>query len=315
MAARARAGIRCLLASVAISMAVPGLARSDPAMYTGAVHLQLWQRPIPYGASLNGPGLVNSPAGDLVSLAGSGPAAFALPSGQLTLMTSLYDPSPTNPSLDFRSTKFSGTNDAGSFFGGGAPGPPGFAPLSLVPASQFGVSFSGEPNRFGGVMKLLGSFDWRGELASCSYCPYHTVLPLSPIGGPFGGSATAMTYVGGTAGPPTFVTAKVWGFPWDTGTVAGVAAVAGTVSPTLTSAMGTDLRSASGLGTLQLVTPFLVSVTSRPPFCGGCENRWFYAGISHAELHFVPEPGVMTLLAAGLGALAVLFRWSQRREP
>jgi len=176
------------------------------------------------------------------------------------------------------------------------------------------VSFSGKPNRFGGVMKLLGSFDWRGELAGCSYCPYHTVIPLSPIGGPFGGTATSTTYVGGTAVPPTFVAATVWGFPWDTGTVNEVAAVAGTSSPTTTSAMGTDLRTASGLGTLQLVTPFLVRVKSQPPFCGGCENRWFYAGISRVELHFVPEPAANALLAAGLGALAVLFHRSKRRE-
>ena len=26
-----------------------------------------------------------------------------------------------------------------------------------------------------------------------------------------------MTFAGGTAAPPTFVTATVWGFPWDTG--------------------------------------------------------------------------------------------------
>ena len=164
-------------------------------------------------------------------------------------------------------------------------------------------------------MKLLGSFSWRGQLANCSYCYYYTVIPLSPIGGPSGGTATATTTIGGTAAAPTFVTATVWGFPWDTGAVSAVAAVVGTASSTTTSAMGADLRSPSGLGTLQLVTPFLVRVTSRPPDCGGCVNQWFYAGTAHAELHFVPEPAASILLTAGLGMLAVLYQRSKRREP
>lgn len=307
----ARAGTLYLLASVAICTAAPLLAQSDPALYTGSVHLRLWERQVPYGASLNGPGLGNAPSGDLVSLAGSGPAAFTLPLGQLSLTTSLVDSSPPYASLDSRSTRFSGVNDAGSFFGGGGPGPTGFKPLSSISAGQFGASFSGGPDRFGGVMKLLGRFDWRGELANCASCSYQTVIPLAPIGGPFGG--TAMAFVGGTAFPLTFVTVTVWGFPWDTGTVGAVAAVAGTYSSTTTSAMGTDLRTASGLGTLQLVSPFLVRVNSHPPGCGGCVNRWFYAGTARAEFHFVPETGATLLLASGLAGLAVLFRRSKRR--
>ncbi len=315
MVAGTRTRTLCLPAGVAICAGAPGLARSDPALYTGSVHLRLWERQVPYGASLNGPGLGHAPSGDLVGLAGSGPAAFTLPFGQLALTASLFDPSPPYASLGFRSTRFAGANDAGSFFGGGGPGSTVFTPVPSIPASQFGASFSGEPNRFGGVMKLLGRFDWRGELANCSFCSYHTVIPLSPIGGPFGGTATATTYVGGTASPPTLVTATVWGFPWDTGTVGAVAAVVGTASSSTTSAMGTDLRTASGLGTLQLVSPFLVRVKSRPPFCGGCVNQWFYAGTARAELHFVPEPAATALLAAGLVALAVLFHGSKRREP
>lgn len=315
MVPRARGSTLRLLVSLAICAGAPDLARSDPALYTGSVHLRLWERPVPYGALLSGPGLGNSPSGDLVSLAGNGPAAFTLPFGQLSLTTSLFDVSPPYASLDFRSTRFSGANDAGSFFGGGGPGSTGFTPLSSIPAGQFGVSFSAGPDRFGGVMRLLGSFNWRGELASCPYCSYYTLIPLSPIGGPFGGTATAMTYLGGTAAPPTFVTATVWGFPWGTGTVGAVAAVVGTASSTTTSAMGTDLRTASGLGTLQLVTPFVVRVKSQPPDCGGCVNQWFYAGTAGAELHFVPEPSATALLAVGLGGLALLFRWSRGREP
>lgn len=315
MAAKRFARASVLLAGVAIYLVLPGLAHAAPALYTGTIHLRLWGLEVPYGSLLDGPGLANSPSGNLVNLAGSGPAVFALPSGQLALTTSLFDPFPTPASLDFRSTKFSAVNDVGSFFGGGAPNATAFAPVPSIPGSQFGVSFSGEPNRFGGVMRLLGRFDWQGELgASCGLCPYRTVIPLTPIGGSFGGTATATAYVGGSLYEPTLVKATVWGFPWDTGTVGGFANVAPSASPTTTSSKGTDLRTASGLGTLQLVTPFLVRVNSQPPDCGGCVNHWFYAGTARAELRFVPEPGATALLAVGLSVLTVLYRGSKLRE-
>jgi hypothetical protein len=303
-----------LIAGVAICASLPGLARSAPALYTGSVHLRLWERPIPYGAALTGPGLSNSPAGSLVSISGSGPASFSLPAGQLSLKTSVFDASPPYTTLDSRGTTFSGANDGGSFFLGGGPGPAGFAPLPSISDGQFGVSFSGGPGRFGGVMKLLGNFKWRGEMANCTSCYFKTKIPLSPIGGSFGGSARATTYLGTSIYTPTIVTATVWGFPWDTGSVGAVAAVASTSSPTTTSAAGTDSRTPSGLGTLQLVTPFLVRIKSHPPDCGGCENRWYYAGTARAELRFVPEPGATALVAAGSGGMAVLFFFSKRRK-
>ena len=98
MAAGARVTTLCLLASVAICAGAPGLAWSAPALYTGSVHLRLWERPVPYGYSLSGPGLVNSTPGE-VSLAGTAPAAFTLPVGQLHLTTSLIDSSPPLTSL------------------------------------------------------------------------------------------------------------------------------------------------------------------------------------------------------------------------
>ena len=126
---------------------------------------------------------------------------------------------------------------------------------------------------------------------------------------------TLHIYDAGTAAGTDRGIGVVQDVDWDTGTVGAVAAVVGTGSPTTTYAMGTDLRTESGLGTLQLVTPFVVRVKSLPPFCGGCVNQWFYAGTASAELHFVPEPSATVLLAVGLGGLAVLSRWSRRREP
>jgi hypothetical protein len=303
-----------LLGAIAICTSIAGLAHSAPALYTGSIHLRLWERPIPYGTALTEPGLAGLPSGNSVSISGSGPAAFGLPAGQLSLTTSVFDTSPPYATLDSRRTTFSGANGVGSFFGSGAPAATGFAPVSAFPVSQFGVSFSGAPNRFGGVMKLLGNFKWRGEMASCTDCYFGTKIPLSPIGGSFGGTAKATTYLGTSIYTPTIVTATVWGFPWDTGSVGGVAAVAGTSSPTTTSAAGTDLRTPSGLGTLQLVTPFLVRIKSHPPDCGGCENRWYYAGTARAELHFIPEPAATALLLAGLAALAVIYCGSSQRQ-
>ena len=315
MATGIRSRTFCFLAGIAICVVAPCIARSGPALYTSEIQLRLWERQVPYGTSImNPPVMGNSPSGNLASLSGQGPAGFTLPAGQITLMTSLVDPSPAPASLDFRSTNFTGANAGGNFFDGGAPGVANFTPLPSIPAGQFGVTFSYKPNRFGGVMNLLGTFTWNGELAACAYCTYRTAIPLSPIGGPVGGTATAMAYLGGTAFPGTFVTATVWGFPWDTGMVSGIAAVAGTSSSSTTTAMGADSRTASGLGTLNLVTPFLVRVKSNPYDCGGCVNKWYYAGIADAQIQFVPEPTTGAVLAAGAGTLAILLRRLKRRK-
>jgi len=302
---------------IVICTGSPGVAWSGPALYTGSVELRLWGgRAVPYGALLSSPNMQNSPSGDLVSLFGTGPASFGLSAGQLTLQTSLLDFSPTPTSVDFRRTSFSGANGTGSFFVGGAPGAGGFAPLPAIPASQFGVAFAGLPNRFGGVMNLLGDFDWDGVLANCSNCTFRTDIPLTAIGGAFGGTAQATAYINPSLGSTTRVTATVWGFPWDTGTVGAVAAIPGrTYSATATSAVGADLRTPSGLGTLQLVSPVVVQVRSHPPFCGGCENKWYYAGIARAEFRFVPEPEAGVLLLSGAAALSLLSHFAKRRKP
>jgi hypothetical protein len=299
---------------VAIAASVPSLSRSDSALYRGDIQLRIWERNVPYGDTFSHPRIANALSGDSVNLTGMSPARFDLPAGQFGLSTSNFDTSPPQPSLLFLSTRFDGANDSASFFGGGAAGPAAFTPLPSIPASEFGVTL-GASQGFGGVMKLLGEFDWRGVLASgCTYCSYHTIVPLTPIGGPFGNTATAMAYVGGTAVPPTFVTATIWGFPWQTGDVNAVAAVDSTASQTNTAATGMDQRSASGLGTLQLVTPFLVRVKSTPAGCQNCTSHWYYAGSAKAELRFTPEAGASILLMSGLVGLIALVGRSRTRD-
>ena len=70
------------------------------------------------------------------------------------------------------------------------------------------------------------------------------------------------------------------------------------------SAMGSDTRTSQGDGKLQLVTPFVIrqrDSKSGDLFATG-------AGVAILSLHFVPEPSAIAQLAAGLAALAVLYR-------
>ena len=149
---------------------VPSVAWSGTTLYTGEIRIRMFGTQIPYGAYLSGPVMMNVPPGDPANLSGSAPAAVMLPGGALTLSTSLreYSITPYGTILA-RGTDFKATNDAGNFAQGGGPGSTVFAPLSGLPSSQFGVSFSGGGNTFGGTMRLLGSFNWRSSCTPASF--------------------------------------------------------------------------------------------------------------------------------------------------
>ncbi|MFB3118833.1 MAG: hypothetical protein ACE1ZP_08695, partial [Myxococcota bacterium] len=184
---------------------VPSVAWSGTTLYTGEIRIRMFGTQIPYGAYLSGPVMMNVPPGDPANLSGSAPAAVMLPGGALTLSTSLreYSITPFGTFLK-RGTDFMATNGPGRFAKGGGPGSTVFAPLSGLPSSQFGVSFSGGGNTFGGTMRLLGSFRWRAVCTPASFfCTGKSTFPLSPIGGSLGGSAVSMTWINGTAFPPT----------------------------------------------------------------------------------------------------------------
>jgi hypothetical protein len=301
-------------------------APAAPRLYSGSIRIVVsWGTAwgpysIPFGSTIGYPYMNNLPTGDTatVSGSGSGPAAIGLGPNQMTLQTSLFTRSPP-PSwyVTEALSTFSGGHAAGNFFENGAPGAASSAPVSGIPSSQFGVTFKGTPRRFGGTLALLGHFRtrWGGVYSpSSNYCAGFSIgypvdctiwgMPLSPIGGAFGGKASyrASLYPGSQT--PTFFDVTLWGFPWTTGTVT---ARATDYPATSLVYKGTDQRTPGGAGNIQLVTPFVVRYTeNRTPWTG------YQVGVAIADLQFVPEPGALLMLASGLTALAGLWRLSRR---
>ncbi len=322
-------GLRRILAIIsALSLAVflfpASSASAATSLYYGSIRIILSygassSYSIPFGGNISYPHMDNLPVGDLATVSGSGPAAIGLGANQLTLHTSLFTTSPP-PSWQVTEalSTFSGGHAAGSFFENGAPGAASSAPVSGVPASQFGVTFKGTPRRFGGTLALLGNHRtrWGGVFSPSShYCWDFSIgpgtdcsiwkQPLSPIGGAFGGVASDRASIWPNHSP-TFFDATVWGFPWSTGTVTARAPFGSLVFK------GTDQRTPAGAGNIQLVTPFVIRYTedrlASPPVTG------YQAGVAIVDLQFVPEPWALLMLASGLVALAGLFTHSRRAE-
>jgi len=181
--------------------------------------------------------------------------------------------------------------------------------VPTAPGSGFRVSFSGTPTQFGGTMRLLATSkeEWSVGVGG----NWKVEPDFGAVGGTFGGKRTVMDNIfQGTAGIRTFFTETVWGFPWTTGTVMATAPI-GTVfggSTATITAMGSDMRTSQGVGNLQLVTPFVIR--QRDSTSGALLGTG--AGVAILSLHFVPEPAAIAQLAAGLSALAFLYRLSRR---
>jgi hypothetical protein len=316
------------LASIAAALCAAGIvfaaesALAATHLYTGSVRIALSYSPsssysVPFGSSLQYPHMNNLPSGDIANVSGTAPAAIGLGANQITLQTSFESSSlPSSWGTSVAATSFSGGHAEGNFFAGGGPGAASSGPASGMPASQFGVTFKGTPERFGGTMALLGSSRVRWGAVSSPYsyrCDGCTILtrPLAPIGGAFGGMASEGTWINGTGAHPTQFDVTLWGFPWTTGTV--TARAPAPFAPNTVhsvTAKGSDQRTPNGEGNIQLVSPFVVRYSVQRTT--GTPGFVFQPGVAIANLHFVPEPAAMLMFAAGVVVLAGLAALSRR---
>ena len=174
------------------------------------------------------------------------------------------------------------------------------------------------PNKFGGVMRLLGSYGDNegyyyatGNTTSVYY--YNWLFHYLGQGGQptKAGVVTAgyeKTYraYGRTRvlGGATTSTANMTVFKWTTGTVTVTAR--GQSFPTVLQRKGYDKRNAKGSGAVQLVSPMLTRWT-------GAGTR-ATAAIGIMKLNFAPEPSEWMLLSSGISMLG-LMAWRRSRRP
>ena len=207
-------------------------------------------------------------------------------------------------------------NDAGILSKGGGDG--SFGPfVHNKKATKRSVQQKAGANKFGGVMRLLGSYgDNEGYYyaggATTSVFYYNWLFHYLGDGGQPGGppitAGVYTTYVayGHTRvlGGTTTSTAQVEVFKWTTGTVT-VTAKGGTF-PTVLQRKGYDKRNAAGSGAVQLVSPMLTKWTG-----AGTSAT---AAIGIMKLNFAPEPSEWMLLSSGISMLGLLA-WRRSRRP
>jgi hypothetical protein len=174
---------------------------------------------------------------------------------------------PTGPPIDGVFVALTG-HAAGSFVGGGEPGGGLGGPMTLDGAVKI--------TAYAGGVTLLA-------------------IPLSPVGQP-GGFVSSTGLGGGTL-------IRVYGTGWTTGSWTLMAPATtisgGTQTPTTATATGADLRTASGAGTLVLITPMFL----RSNLAGGDS-----LGFATLTLNYVPEPGSLLLVGGGMAGLALRGR-------
>ncbi len=203
-------------------------------------------------------------------------------------------------------------NQAGNFFGGGGPGSFTYHDGATSVAAKVTPTSA---NQFGGTMALLGHQTSRaGYFINGGL----SIIPSSPwlfqaVGGKGTGNNSTMAYTltaTGT-GMHTVLTGtfteyvRAMAFPWTT----GVAQVDAPQGPFVThmKRTGYDARTAGGIGNIQMVSPMLTHWTN--PSTG---SDYATGGIGVMKLKFVPEPGSMLLLGAGISLLGLVYRSTRR---
>jgi hypothetical protein len=166
----------------------------------------------------------------------------------------------------------------------------GHAPGSFTPSGGPGGGLGGAMAVTGGAIKYLGY----SGLATL------TVIPIRALGQPGG-------YV--TTRPPGGALFQFWGTGWTTG-VATVRVPANLPTPAYYitySATGADSRTASGAGTLNLISPLYI--WTNPTFT----PTGLIPTFASLTLNYVPEPG--TLLLVGVGIAGLALRGRKRHRP
>lgn len=200
-------------------------------------------------------------------------------------------------------------NDAGSFGPGAGPGDfslvytRGKAPVAKAVVKE-------GPNKFGGVMRLLGKVhtrvcfftknacsiggaDWRYDVIGAAAFTANGVVTA-----PFTTTYTAQYF---HTGVQQFYSLTMIGerFPWTTGNVT-LTAIASGPHKTVERRQGYDNRTGGGLGTIQLVTPVLTHWLGSVIIDTG--------GVGIVRFQFTPEPQALGMLVAGLSLCGVLYR-------
>jgi len=173
-------------------------------------------------------------------------------------------------------------------------------------------------NRFGGVMKLLGSYTTKVCYFYAGGCglgygtwAYESIGASgnkdSKVGSPVvtASSTTnfSFTYYNTALGTIAKYDIVAQRFPWTTGTVTVNATLRGE-HKTWEQRKGFDNR-VGGVGTVQLVSPILTQWLAQAANAPQLET----GGIAVMQIKFLPEPGVMLGLACGLSLLVGLSRF------
>ncbi|MCZ6857937.1 MAG: hypothetical protein O7F70_08060, partial [Gemmatimonadetes bacterium] len=223
------------------------------------------------------------------------------------------------PATTYSHTYATFANAAGTFFAGGGPAAGrgthrrvGQWPRDI---SAGWVVHEGE-NGFGGTMRLLGKLgaiagwgEW--SFGSNTWVGTSSWNMIPALGRSKHDAQNPYTNTGtfksGEYGNIITLTKIGTGTPWTTGSVT---VYVNYVYPnsdyypyTIIRRAGYDNRNASGIGTIQLVTPALTHWLG---------SEFSTGHIAILKLKFVPEPRAALLLAAGVGVLVVLRRVSRR---
>jgi hypothetical protein len=213
-------------------------------------------------------------------------------------------------------------NDAGSFGQGQGFFSTAATPATLTFQNKAGGTFVATArikrgtNRFGGVMRLLGQFETKvcyfyGGGCGLGYGTwvYEAIGDAAyKSGGVVTSSYTtnfSFTYYNTALASIAKYDIVAQRFPWTTGTVT-VAATGRGPHKTWEQRKGFDNRTAtSGMGTVQLVSPILTQWLAQSANAPKFET----GGIAVMQIKFVPEPGALSGLVAGLSLLMVLRRF------